>query len=221
METSLVVRRAGLDEADAVTDAFVAGGVDEVGMTWAMEDHPDFAEQFRTEHAPDLIRRTLREDEVWVAGVGQEIWTVALWHTVTNADRYHREAAEMGELFENFPVQPLRRLAALTATVAQHHPTEFPHHYLHVIVTVPHRRGHGAGGALVAARLEAAADTGIPAYLEASTERSARLYARCGFARIGKSIPLPENGPVLLPMWRVHPANSGLDAGSSIGQGRN
>ncbi|MFI6869338.1 GNAT family N-acetyltransferase [Nocardia sp. NPDC050406] len=201
MDSQLVARRAGLDELDNVSRVFAEASADEVVFSWVMEGQGEIADQFRTTHAPEMIERTMREDEVWVAGVGDEVWAVSLWHTVTSTERYAREAAEMRELYANAPLQPFRRLTALTGLLEKTHPAEFPHRYLHVIVTLPEHRGKGAGAAIITDRVKAAADAGVPAYLEASTERSARLYERCGFVHEGEHIVLPENGPTLRPMW--------------------
>lgn len=89
----------------------------------------------------------------------------------------------------------------MTEALAAHHPEEFPHRYLQSIATVSRHRGSGAGGAILTHCLAAAARAGVPVYLEASTKRSATLYERCGFIRVGESIPLPEDGPTMLPMW--------------------
>ncbi|MGH3587740.1 MAG: hypothetical protein ACRDQ0_15605 [Pseudonocardia sp.] len=47
-----------------------------------------------------------------------------------------------------------------------------------------------------------AVEEGMPVFFEASTERSSRLYARCGFVRTGEIHALPDGGPGLIPMWR-------------------
>jgi hypothetical protein len=44
---------------------------------------------------------------------------------------------------------------------------------------------------------------GIPAYLEAATKRTRRLYARHGYRLCpGAPIQLPRDGPLIWPMWR-------------------
>lgn len=202
MDTQVVVRRAGLDELDEVTRVFAAASADEVVFSWIMEDHPELFEQYGSTQAREMVEKTMREDEVWVAGTGDDIWAVSLWQTnVTSVDRYKQEAAEAAAMYASMPIQPFRRLQALTGLLVEHHPAEFPQRYLHVIVTLPEHRGKGAGAAIVTDRAKAAADAGVPAYLEASTERSSRLYARCGFVLEGEQIVLPENGPTLRPMW--------------------
>ncbi|WP_194818652.1 GNAT family N-acetyltransferase [Nocardia sp. XZ_19_385] len=201
MTTPVRVHRAELDELDTVARVLAEASVDEEVLSWIMKDHPEVAEQYRTQHAPGMVEKAMREDEVWVAGDGTDIWAVSLWQTVRDRDRLEREAAEMRAVYEQVPLPPFRRLRALTALLEQTHPAEVPHRYLQLIVTLPQHRGKGAGAAIVTDRAKAASDAGLPAYLEASTERSSRLYARCGFVIEGDLIPLPEDGPILRPMW--------------------
>lgn len=201
MQTQLTVRRAESAEAETVARVFAEASADEAVSAWVLDGHPDIAERFRTEYVPEVVARALRDDEIWVAGAADDIVSVSLWQTVPDLDRIRQEAEESRHLFDSTPLPPFRRMAAVTAAIAERHPTRFPHRYLQAIVTLPRHRGSGAGGAIIEARVKAAASDGLPAYLEASTERSARLYARHGFAHHGNPIPLPENGPTLYPMW--------------------
>ncbi|MEU7768724.1 GNAT family N-acetyltransferase [Nocardia sp. NPDC049190] len=196
----LTARRAGARDRDALVEAFGAAGADEVVTAWVLEDQPDT--DIRSAFVPGLVDRALRDDEIWVAGPGEDIWSVSIWQSVTSVERFAEEAAEARTLAGQAPdVQSLRRLAIVTGLLAREHPREFPHRYLQVIVTVPKHRGKGAGAVILADRLRAAAEAAVPAFLEASTERSVRLYARSGFVRVGTAHPLPDNGPTLIPMW--------------------
>jgi RimJ/RimL family protein N-acetyltransferase len=49
--------------------------------------------------------------------------------------------------------------------------------------------------------LERCDSDGVPAYLEASSERSAALYERLGFVHLGV-LELPDGAPPLWPMRR-------------------
>lgn len=196
------VWQAGSDDLAAVTEAFVAASLDEVVNAWIMAGDPAMEEAYRTTIGPQFVAKALATEEVWLAGTAEEIWAVSLWQTVTSADRFLAEAAEVRELLAAAPgVVSLQRMAAVSDALAARHPREFPHRYLHVIVTVPERRGQGAGAAILADRLKACSDAGESVFLEASTARSARLYARSGFAHEGDPIELPDGGPTLLPMW--------------------
>jgi len=70
-----------------------------------------------------------------------------------------------------------------------------PHYYVRDIGVHPTQQGNGLGGALMRPTLERCDREGLPAYIEASSERSAGLYERLGFEhieqlRVGGSPPL-------------------------------
>ncbi|MDQ8702178.1 GNAT family N-acetyltransferase [Streptomyces sp. LHD-70] len=81
------------------------------------------------------------------------------------------------------------------------HPHDRAHDYLLLIAATPERQGEGLGTALITSVLERCDRTGMPAYLEASSERSRGLYERLGFAFMGRAVQLPD-GPRMFPMWR-------------------
>jgi ribosomal protein S18 acetylase RimI-like enzyme len=80
------------------------------------------------------------------------------------------------------------------------HPHE-PHHYLFLLGTRPERQSQGIGSALMRPALEICDRDAMPAYLEATSERSKRLYLRHGFEVTGE-LKLPD-GPSMWPMWRT------------------
>ncbi|NXY97791.1 GNAT family N-acetyltransferase [Streptomyces sp. BR123] len=81
------------------------------------------------------------------------------------------------------------------------HPTSEEHEYLLMIAVAPGRQGEGLGARLMRPVLERCDREGVPAYLEASSERSMRLYERLGWEFTGEAVRLPE-GPLMWPMWR-------------------
>ena len=91
------------------------------------------------------------------------------------------------------------RLFTIFELQAEHHPAE-PHWYLFFLATRPGLRSRGLGSALMRPVLETCDAEGVPAYLEATSERSMALYRRHGFEVTGE-IRLPD-GPSLWPMWR-------------------
>ncbi len=69
------------------------------------------------------------------------------------------------------------------------------HYYVRDIGVHPQMQGNGLGGALLRPTLERCDRERLPAYIEASSERSAALYERLGFAhieelRVGAGPPL-------------------------------
>lgn len=82
----------------------------------------------------------------------------------------------------------------------EHHPAE-PHYYVRSIGVRPALQGRGLGSALMRPALERCDRDRKPAYLEASSERSAALYERLGFVHLGV-LELPDGAPPLWPMQR-------------------
>jgi GNAT superfamily N-acetyltransferase len=107
-----------------------------------------------------------------------------------------------------------QRLAALTGPrlatfqtfdqiLDRHHPAGVFHHHLAILAVRPDVQGQGIGTALLRAHHAALDHDGIPAYLEASSQRSRALYLRHGYTDHGQPIHLPDDGPpVMRPMWR-------------------
>ena len=80
------------------------------------------------------------------------------------------------------------------------------HFYVRIIGVRTALQGQGLGSTLMQPTLQRADAAGLPAYIEASSERSAALYERLGFLHIDV-LELPEGGP---PLWlmRRPPAGS-------------
>ena len=96
------------------------------------------------------------------------------------------------------------RAARLQKFFELHHIKE-PHYYIRYIGVAPPFQGQGLGAELLRPTLERCDADGVPAYLEASTERSAVFYARLGFEHLGE-LQVPD-GPRFWPMRRP-PAQS-------------
>ena len=77
---------------------------------------------------------------------------------------------------------------------------EEPHYYIRYVGVATRYQGQGLGTALLRPTLERCDREGLPAYLEASSERSAALYERLGFAHLGE-MQVPD-GPRFWPMRR-------------------
>lgn len=125
--------------------------------------------------------------------------SVALWRRpgAPNGDDFW---AENGERFDAEMEGDLERMGLVGEALAAHHPGDDDHWYLLAIGVRPEAQGRGLGGALLAHTLAIADERGEPAYLEATSARSRRLYERFGFEVTGEFAP--EGGPPLWPMWR-------------------
>ncbi|GHD90237.1 GNAT family N-acetyltransferase [Streptomyces naganishii] len=94
------------------------------------------------------------------------------------------------------------RVEEIARLMAEAHPAGRAHEYLWMIGVTPDRQGDGLGSALIEHALRRCDRAGLPAYLEASSARSTKLYERLGFAFTGATLDLPDGGPRMWPMWR-------------------
>jgi GNAT superfamily N-acetyltransferase len=95
----------------------------------------------------------------------------------------------------------LRRFALMDKVFDRHHP-DLPHNYPPFVAVAPQLQGQGVGSALLAHHHAVLDAAGQAAYLEASTDRSRRLYERHGYQLRQDAVTLPEDGPPIWPMWR-------------------
>jgi len=95
----------------------------------------------------------------------------------------------------------LGNFLAFDEQLDRHHPADTFHHHLAILAIRPDRQGQGIGTALLHAHHAVLEDQGIPAYLEASDERTRRLYLDHGYADRGGPIEL-AGGVRMYPMWR-------------------
>jgi GNAT superfamily N-acetyltransferase len=97
--------------------------------------------------------------------------------------------------------QHLGNFLAFDEQLGRHHPAGAYHHHLAILAVRPDRQGQGIGTALLHAHHAVLEDEGIPAYLEASDERTRRLYLGHGYTDQGSPIRLAD-GVRMYPMWR-------------------
>jgi GNAT superfamily N-acetyltransferase len=199
MTESVLVRRAtpadAADLAAMMSEAFMADPV----ATWVFPEtdmrrklHPAF---FR-------IFLDLAIDE-GVALTTDDQAGVTLWYAFDPAHEPD-DPEPFRDLFrEALGPYHAGRFLVLDDLMGGNHPHDAAHDYLGFAAVDPDRQGQGIGAALISHRLaELPAD--LPAYVEASCERNARLYARHGFQHRTPTLDLPD-GPSIYPMWRPAP----------------
>jgi GNAT superfamily N-acetyltransferase len=100
----------------------------------------------------------------------------------------------------------LPKAASLGATMELRHMrlAREPHHYVRDIGVHPDAQGRGLGSALMRPTLDRCDREGLPAYIEASSERSAALYARLGFQLI-EELRVWGSPPLRLMLRPPHP----------------
>jgi GNAT superfamily N-acetyltransferase len=190
------VVRASTADVDEVVSILATGFMDDPMSRWIF---------------PDVIDRELRHPVFFrpfvdLAFAHGEIDTTtdrlgaALWFPVdVTADS---GLPDLGALFER-TLDPLaaQRIADYDERSSANHPIHASHFHLPFIAVRPDHVGNGIGTALLRHRLSRLDQQRTPAYLEASNERSARLYERLGFSRRQPTTDMPD-GPSLYPMWR-------------------
>jgi RimJ/RimL family protein N-acetyltransferase len=97
----------------------------------------------------------------------------------------------------------LRRAGRLQGFFSENH-LQDPHCYIRAVGVATRFQGQGLGAALLRPTLDRCDREGLPAYLEASSERSAAVYERLGFVHLGE-LRVPD-GPRFWPMRRSPPA---------------
>lgn len=93
------------------------------------------------------------------------------------------------------------KFAELDRVMDAHHPAE-PHNYVALVGVQEDARGLGIASAMLRSHHAWLDETGTPAYLEAVSPQTARLYATLGYRPHGEPFHIGEGGPPLYPMWR-------------------
>jgi ribosomal protein S18 acetylase RimI-like enzyme len=139
----------------------------------------------------------LPHGEAWIADdAGVALWTPpGKW----NATGFHLIAMAPALLAAIGARKALARALA-AQRISDKHPRA-PHWYLFAIGVDPAMQGRGLGGALLRGVLERCDQGKSPAYLEASTEKNARIYEKHGF-RVTEEMRVGDDGPPLWLMWR-------------------
>lgn len=112
----------------------------------------------------------------------------------------HPDEEAMGELLQALTGDHIGDLMGFIEVQANLHPTE-AHWYLPLMGVHPSKQGTGVGSALLSHALSACDEQHLPAYLEATTPESRRLYERHGFEVTG--VIQFGSSPEMWPMWRA------------------
>ena len=155
---------------------------------------PRQVERLRRYFADVLPKSYLPHGETWVSDdpAGAAVWLAPGHGASTRGVRT--------TLLRTFGRRPVRALASLHAI--ERGDPKGDYWYLDYIAVDPSAQGRGTGSALLAPRLERCDAEGVPAYLNAGSERSRELYRRHGFEATAE-FRLPFGGPPLWRMWRT------------------
>jgi ribosomal protein S18 acetylase RimI-like enzyme len=183
------VRRIDLDEIERFVPVTVLAFSADPFVRWMLPESAQFL---------DVFTRLTRAHATRVAPVGGAFGTTdglgaAFWYPPGTTP----DGEVLGAIFRDAGIG--ERVAPVWDAVEQHEPAE-PHWYLRQIGVDPTQQGRGLGGEVLVAGLEVIDATGRPAYLEATTEQSAQLYERHGFALLAEVSV--GDAPPLWPMLR-------------------
>jgi GNAT superfamily N-acetyltransferase len=90
----------------------------------------------------------------------------------------------------------VNRFQVFDTELDAHHPIGVEHHHLAILAVAPGWQGQGIGTALLHAHHAALDQLGVPAYLEASSERTRSIYLNHGYSDYGEPIVLPGTLPL-------------------------
>jgi GNAT superfamily N-acetyltransferase len=190
--STLTARPARRSEIDTVPALCLAAFADEAVTAWVIAD-PDAPLAAMQDTFTASLVAAVEAEALIVAVTGDDDTAGAsIW--------LDQDGTSPGNPMSTGDDQMTRRLALVRSLTTARHP-RVPHVYLAAMAARPQWRGLGAGTAMLRYGLDRARRLGLPAYLEASTPQSRKLYARNGFVDHGPALPLPDGGPVLQPMW--------------------
>jgi ribosomal protein S18 acetylase RimI-like enzyme len=187
------LRKATANDVYCLNTALAEAFYDDPVFGWLMPDEQSRLARLRRFFAIQLRRVALTRGSVWtssdLAGAALSM-PPGKWRTPLRALLAHATTFGLRQA----------RAARLVVAIESRHLRE-PHYYIADIGVRPQMQGKGLGSALMRPTLDRCDEQRLPAYLEASSERSAALYERLGFSairelRVGGSPPL---WPMLRP----------------------
>jgi GNAT superfamily N-acetyltransferase len=194
------LRPAGVDDVQRLKTVLAEAFFDDPVFSWLMPEDGKRLARLRRYFGIDLRNFALPHGHVWTTG---DLTGAALslppgaWRVPPLTTLLHGRA---------FGIH-LPRAARMGATMEWRHARELrgPHYYVRDIGVRPDMQGRGLGSVLMGPTLERCDREGLPAYIEASSERSAALYERLGFRHV-KELHVGTSPPLWLMIRPAHPA---------------
>ena len=186
------LRRASAEDVHRLKAVFAAAFYEDPIIGWMMPSERSRERRLHRFFAIELRHVALVRGEVWAS---TDFSGVAMNNPPGAWGHPWRAFLLEGQ---NFGIR-LPRAARLLAAMHQRHPRH-PHYYFRDVGVLPEMQGQGIGSALMRPTLERCDREGLPAYLEATSERSAALYERLGF-QLTRELRVADSPP-LWPMLR-------------------
>jgi GNAT superfamily N-acetyltransferase len=189
------LRRATAEDSRRLKAVLAEAFYEDPVLSWLLPDERSRPARLRRFFAIELRYLGLPHGHVWTtddlsgAAISLPPWA---WHPPLRA------VLAEGRLFG----ARLPRATRLQLATDRRH-TRLPHYYFRDIGVHPEAQGRGFGSALMQPTLERCDREGLPAYLEASSERSAALYERLGF-RVTEELRVAGSPPLRLMLREPH-----------------
>lgn len=192
-------RRASERDSQALSRLFAAAFLHDPVFDWIARAGPKRAGGMERFFFWLLKSRAIPFGEVWMSEDGG---VAAAW-LPPNAPASPGGFAEQMRLLPMFVrlcgFPRLARGSAMADAMEKNHPHE-KHFYLAFIAVAPRLQGLGLGSAMLEANLKRIDEARVPAYLENSNPKNAKLYERHGF--VARKNIAPLGAPALIAMWR-------------------
>jgi GNAT superfamily N-acetyltransferase len=191
-------RAASLAETAPISAALAAAFEDDPVFTWLIPHRERRLQRLARFFELELRHVVLPAGRVWTAcgsaGASLEL-PPGSWRMPIGAQLAHGPG-----FMRAFGTRLLHAFGLITKM--EHRHLREPHYYIPYVGVAPHAQGQGLGTALLRPTLDRCDRERLPAYLEATSERNAALYARLGFEHLG-AFTL-GGSPPLWPMRRPH-----------------
>ena len=194
-DTGLTIRKATCHDRAALVETLTVVFHDDPVFVWWVPD-PQRRPQILRAFFEVVVDVYQPHDELWVTE--PDPIATAIW-VPPGCQPSGDEAEQMVGWLVEAAAETADRLLAALELMEDQHPHDL-HAYLFFVATLPQWRSRGIGSAVMREVLHRCDRDGTPAYLEATTLESQRLYLRHGFEVTGE-IRLPD-GPSMWPMWR-------------------
>jgi GNAT superfamily N-acetyltransferase len=188
------IRRAGPDDIPAVTHVLATALNDTDIARWLVPDRAERITVYRS-YFHLITPWFLQHGTAYVTADGS---AAALW--VRLDGKFEPDIADYDRELARACGPATNRFVQLDLDMLNAHPAGMTHDYLAFAGVHPDAQGHGIGSRLLQEHHCITDRDGVPAYLEATGRRNARLYARHGYV---DDEPFPiGDGPPLCPMLR-------------------
>jgi len=187
--------KASADQAEQVALTLAAGFHDDPIFRWLVPD-----DQRRREVLPPTFLlfagALMAHDETYVTadGAGAALWMPPGRELIAEDD-----AEEFGARLIEVCGADAPRMLEIVEVLDEHHPHE-PCYFLNFMAVTPEAQGRGVGSGMLEHALDRCDREGVPAYLDATSERNKELYERHGF--VAEAEYAADGAPPFFPMWR-------------------